>query len=282
MGWVILVIIVLVAIGLISSDELKRNKEVMKATEDRQANYIKENGICRTVDYEWHDAMHQHLYRFIVDDRAQKVYVSAGMAATSFEEIPYWEIIGFEVFEDSQVVGGIKRAIVGGVLAGAAGAIVGSQTANKKAVSSMKAVIYRENVSKSQYTFEFIKAKTNTTDANYVSAKQFAENVNATIRAIISKNNSTIRHTHQKEQYNDANPGTIVAAEKKTGFDVILKECGANKIAVIKAVRERTELGLKEAMNLVDNTPKPVKEDLSMADANAVAAKLKEAGAIIN
>jgi len=69
------------------------------------------------------------------------------------------------------------------------------------------------------------------------------------------------------------------AAEEKTEFDVILKSAGANKIAVIKVVRELTGLGLKEAKDLVDGAPKPVKEKVSKADADAVAAKLKEAGA---
>jgi large subunit ribosomal protein L7/L12 len=69
------------------------------------------------------------------------------------------------------------------------------------------------------------------------------------------------------------------AAEEKTEFDVILKNPGANKINVIKVVREATGLGLKEAKDVVDGAPKPVKEKISKADAEALAAKLKEAGA---
>jgi large subunit ribosomal protein L7/L12 len=68
-------------------------------------------------------------------------------------------------------------------------------------------------------------------------------------------------------------------AEEKTEFSVVLKEVGANKINVIKAVREVTSLGLKEAKDLVDGAPKPVKEGVSKADADALVAKLKEAGA---
>ena len=68
-------------------------------------------------------------------------------------------------------------------------------------------------------------------------------------------------------------------AEEKTEFDVELKSVGANKIAVIKVVREATGLGLKEAKELVDNAPKNVKEGISKDDADALAAKLKEAGA---
>ena len=67
--------------------------------------------------------------------------------------------------------------------------------------------------------------------------------------------------------------------EEQTEFDVILKAVGGNKINVIKVVRELTALGLKEAKDLVDGAPKAVKEKIAKADAEAVAAKLKEAGA---
>ncbi|MBE6753453.1 MAG: 50S ribosomal protein L7/L12 [Ruminococcaceae bacterium] len=69
------------------------------------------------------------------------------------------------------------------------------------------------------------------------------------------------------------------AADEKTEFDVVLTSAGANKINVIKVVREITGLGLKEAKELVDNAPKAVKEGVSKADADSIAAKLKEAGA---
>lgn len=73
--------------------------------------------------------------------------------------------------------------------------------------------------------------------------------------------------------------GGAAAAEEKTEFDVILKSAGANKINVIKVVREITGLGLKEAKAVVDEAPKPVKEGVSKDDAEAIKAKLTEAGA---
>ena len=73
--------------------------------------------------------------------------------------------------------------------------------------------------------------------------------------------------------------GGAAAAEEKTEFDVVLAEVGANKVNVIKAVREITGLGLKEAKDLVDGAPKTVKEAASKADADAAKAKLEEAGA---
>ena len=69
------------------------------------------------------------------------------------------------------------------------------------------------------------------------------------------------------------------AAEEKSEFDVVLNSAGGNKIAVIKAVREATGLGLKEAKELVDGAPKTVKEALGKDDAEALKAKLEEAGA---
>jgi large subunit ribosomal protein L7/L12 len=73
--------------------------------------------------------------------------------------------------------------------------------------------------------------------------------------------------------------GGAAAAEEKTAFDVILKNGGANKLAVVKIVKDLTGLGLKEAKDLVDGAPKAVKEGVSKAEAEDLAAKLKEAGA---
>ena len=71
------------------------------------------------------------------------------------------------------------------------------------------------------------------------------------------------------------------AAAEKDEFTVVLKECGAQKIQVIKVVRELTSLGLKEAKDLVDGAPKPVLEKVSKDDAAKAKAKLEEAGAVV-
>lgn len=73
--------------------------------------------------------------------------------------------------------------------------------------------------------------------------------------------------------------GGAAAAEEKTSFDVILKNGGANKLAVVKLVKELTGLGLKEAKDLVDGAPKPLKEGVSKEDANNLKQQLTEAGA---
>ena len=73
--------------------------------------------------------------------------------------------------------------------------------------------------------------------------------------------------------------GAAAAAEEKTSFDVILKNAGAQKLAVVKLVKELTSLGLKEAKELVDAAPKALKEGVSKDEANALKAQLEEAGA---
>ena len=76
-----------------------------------------------------------------------------------------------------------------------------------------------------------------------------------------------------------AGGGGAAAAEEKTEFNVILAEVGANKVSVIKAVREITGLGLKEAKDLVDGAPKPIKEGVDKAAADDAKKKLEDAGA---
>ncbi|HEV3309665.1 MAG TPA: 50S ribosomal protein L7/L12 [Chloroflexota bacterium] len=76
-------------------------------------------------------------------------------------------------------------------------------------------------------------------------------------------------------------PADAEAAEEQTEFTVVLTGIGANKIAVIKVVRELTQLGLKEAKAVVDEAPKPVREGVTRDDAEAAKAKLEEAGATV-
>lgn len=73
--------------------------------------------------------------------------------------------------------------------------------------------------------------------------------------------------------------GGAAAAEEKTAFNVVLKSAGASKLNVVKIVKDLTGLGLKEAKELVDGAPKPIKEGVSKAEAEEIANKLKEAGA---
>lgn len=79
-----------------------------------------------------------------------------------------------------------------------------------------------------------------------------------------------------------AGGGAAAEAEEKTEFTVVLKEAGASKINVIKTVREITGLGLKEAKDLVDGAPKPVKENIGKDEAETIKKKLEEAGASVD
>jgi large subunit ribosomal protein L7/L12 len=79
----------------------------------------------------------------------------------------------------------------------------------------------------------------------------------------------------------EAGAAAPAAAEEQTEFNVVLTDFGANKINVIKAVRELTSLGLKEAKDLVESAPKPIKEGVPKDEAEASAAKLREAGATV-
>jgi large subunit ribosomal protein L7/L12 len=76
-------------------------------------------------------------------------------------------------------------------------------------------------------------------------------------------------------------PAAAEAAEEKTSFDVVLNEAGGQKIQVIKVVRAVTGLGLKEAKDLVDSAPKPVKEGVNQEEADSIKAQLEEAGATV-
>lgn len=75
--------------------------------------------------------------------------------------------------------------------------------------------------------------------------------------------------------------GAAAAAEEKTAFNVVLKEVGPNKIQVIKVVRDATQLGLKEAKDMVDGAPKTIKENVAKAEADELKAKFEEVGAVV-
>src|SRR5574344_2020191 len=91
--------------------------------------------------------------------------------------------------------------------------------------------------------------------------------------------NELVKAIEEKFGVSAAAMAGAAAAEEKTEFDVVLQDAGANKVSVIKAVREITGLGLKEAKDLVDGAPKTVKEAAPKADAEAAVKKLVEAGA---
>lgn len=159
--------------------------------EENTQNYIAENGVHIGAEYRYESEYYKNniswanstAYRYIVDDKNSLVHILN--KDSTVESIPFREIIGCEIMTDSEVTGGIGRAIVGGVLAGEAGAVVGAVTA-KKHIMSYKIVIYRSNIQTPTNEIVLIKEKKSTKDADYTNAVSFASKVNASIKAIIS------------------------------------------------------------------------------------------------
>ncbi|MGN6647422.1 MAG: 50S ribosomal protein L7/L12 [Cytophaga sp.] len=115
--------------------------------------------------------------------------------------------------------------------------------------------------------------------------KAFAEQlVNLTVKEVnelasILKDEYGIEPAAAAVVVSGGSEGGAAAAEEKTAFDVILKSAGASKLAVVKLVKDLTGLGLKEAKDLVDGAPKPLKEGASKDEAEAIKKQLEEAGA---
>ena len=93
------------------------------------------------------------------------------------------------------------------------------------------------------------------------------------------RRNVTAAAIHADFRLRPAAGGAAAAAEEKTSFDVVLKAAGANKLAIVKLVKELTGLGLKEAKDMVDGAPSAIKEGIAKADAEALKKQLEEAGA---
>ena len=106
--------------------------------------------------------------------------------------------------------------------------------------------------------------------------KAFAEQlVNLTVKEV----NELAQILKDEYGIDPAAGGAAAAAEEKTSFDVVLKAAGANKLAIVKLVKELTGLGLKEAKDMVDGAPSAIKEGIAKADAEALKKQLEEAGA---
>ena len=184
--WVIVIIgVVLILISAVLNDS-QRNDERKLHDSSVQQNFIRLNDIRTSADFSCTitNGAFENRTRFIVDDIHEMIYIlETGGRSTA---MPYSEVNGCEIIVDSQVTGGVKRAVVGGILAGDTGAIVGATTA-KQFIMSYKIVIYRNNISSPSTSFVLINQKTALTNQNYKNAVSFAERVNATIKAIMNK-----------------------------------------------------------------------------------------------
>mgnify|MGYP003290049080 CR=1 FL=1 len=181
-GWILaaLITFVLTPIGVVQTNDTQ-NLRVRQQVE--QQDFLSRNNIRRSAEYTYQDKLNSKKIRFIVDKSKQKIHISE--TSGKFKEYAFKDILGCEIVADSQVTGGIKRAIVGGVLAGDAGAVVGAVTA-KPHIMSYKLVLYLRNISAPKVEIELITQKTKTKDTDYTNAVAFAENVVATVKAILA------------------------------------------------------------------------------------------------
>lgn len=193
MIWLFIIgIIVVLMVTHYTVDE-PRIKEQKNEQEKSEQEYIKSNHITVTTQYRYaSDYYTQNInwtrgisYRFIVDEQNKKIHILSHNGYRN--AIPFSDIIGCEIVSDNQIIGGIKRAIVGGVLAGETGALVGAMTAQPH-IMSYSIVIYRSNLQMPTVTIPLIKEKVSTKSTDYTSAVEFSQKVLASIKAIIHIN----------------------------------------------------------------------------------------------
>lgn len=181
-GWILAALMTFVLIPL-SIAQTNETQNLRDRQQGEQQDFISKNNIRRSAEYTYQDKLNSKKIRFIVDKSKKKIYISE--TSGKFKEYAFKDILGCEIVADSQVTGGIKRAIVGGVLAGDAGAVVGAVTA-KPHIMSYKLVLYLRNISAPKVEIELITQKTKTKDTDYTNAVSFAENVVATVKAILA------------------------------------------------------------------------------------------------
>lgn len=190
MTWLIIVgmpVVLVVVHYTVDAPEMKEQKNMQQ---QREAEYIKTNNITITAKYEYKSEYYTNdinwtkgvSVKYIVDGQNKKIHIFDRVGARI--EIPFTEVIGCEVFSDSKTVGGIKRAIVGGMLAGDAGALVGTMTAQPH-IFSYKIIIYRSDIQYPTAEIVLIREKTSTKSKDYTSAVEFSQKVLASIKAII-------------------------------------------------------------------------------------------------
>ena len=158
------------------------NEKMIKECGEYVEQQIAETGFNADVKYSYENDKSGTLIVFSVDEPTETILIMNSRKQCDL--IKFSEVIGYEVVEDNQIVGGISRAIAGGIMAGGAGAIVGANTAHKKQVNSLSIAIYLENIKNPKYIISF-----NATNMIYSKAVKFSDDVGSTLKAIISINN---------------------------------------------------------------------------------------------
>lgn len=196
MIWFFVILIIVVGLVAHFAFDAPKIKEQKNEQRQREAEYITKNDITISAEYKYESEYYTNdidwsnsvCYRYIVDGEHKKVYIFGKIGERI--EISFSEIIGCEVLSDSQTVGGIKRAIVGGVLAGDTGALVGAMTA-KPHITSYKVVIYRSDIQYPTVEIILIKTKTATKSKDYTSAVDFSQKILASVKAIMYSNTAS-------------------------------------------------------------------------------------------
>lgn len=193
MIWFFAILIIVVGLVAHFAFDAPQIKERKNEQRQREAEYIANNNITVSVEYKYESEYYTNdiswadgiSYRYIVDGEHKKIHILGKVGERI--ELPFSEIIGCEVLSDSQTIGGVKRAIVGGVLAGDTGALVGAMTA-KPHIMSYKVVIYRSDIQYPSVEIVLIKTKTATKSHDYTSAVEFSQKILANIKAIMYSN----------------------------------------------------------------------------------------------
>lgn len=246
--WIIVILIVLSVIISISNSNF--NKEHRDSEKENSNKWLHENNYNPTVDFSYESMMHDVNARFMVDESKKTILIN--YMSNIPTAISYKDVIGCEIREDSQVAGGIGRAVVGGVIAGGAGAIVGATTA-KKQIESYEIVVLTSSISNPEVNIKLIKTKEKTDGLNYKNAVNFANRLNSTIKAIINQNQcdsskSTNPASIEKPTYNATINNSTYNLEE---IAFLMKQ--NEKIAAIKRLMEMTGMGLAEAKHYVES-----------------------------
>lgn len=226
MFWVLFIICIIV--GMIwGLKERAQNNQVLDENVLKQADIILDNNITVSQELQYRSFYPQWYWRFIIDEKHRSIHIID--ANNKLLSIPFSKLIGCEILQDNEVTGGIKRAIVGGVLAGGAGAIVGANTAKTK-VKSFIVVIYQDSLDLPQIPLTLISNETKKEHVDYKNANLFSSQVTASIKVLL--------HRQQNDQTPSGSPtqessGTINKAAAKT-----------DNIEAIKKYKELLDMGI--------------------------------------
>lgn len=182
--WII-IILAIIAVTAQAFATQNANKEKEQSAADKKSVFIKNNNVNISAKYTFRSQDYGIFAEYILDKSNKSIYVSS--SSDNYAKIRFENIIGCETIIDSNVTGRIGRAIAGSFIGGDAGAIVGAMTAKKK-VKSFQIVIYKNDLAKPTYTYNLVKEEIKTDSIDFKQMNEFAQKINASIKAIISNN----------------------------------------------------------------------------------------------